>query len=235
MLSKLRRYRPSHTTVVAYLALFVALGGSSYAAVTLSKNSVKSKHIAKGEVKRSDLGGNSVTSSNVADGSLLGADFAAGQLPVGAPGERGVEGPQGPAGSPDTSQQVLDKLIQADGSGSALDADTLDGINSLNVARFAGGVFSDGDPTNIGYTSAKSPAGATGVYRVEFPAGSFKTSNSCKPPIPIAISRSNTAVIVTVGDGSATCSAADGSGGFTLRTFDAAGSPVDANIWFIVI
>jgi hypothetical protein len=238
MLSKLRRLRPSHATVVAYLALLVALGGTSYAAVTLSKNSVKSKHIGKGQVKRADLGAASVTSAKVADGTLLGADFATGQLPAGAPGERGAEGPQGlqgPAGSPDTPQQVLDKLTQADGSGSSVDADTLDGINSLNFARFSGGVFSDGDPTNIGYTSAKSPPAATGVYRIDFPAGSFKTPTSCKPPVPMAISRSNTAVIVTVADGSATCNAGDGSGGFTLRTFDAAGTPVDANIWFIVL
>lgn len=42
--------RPSHATVVAYLALFVALGGSSYAAVTLERNSVRTKHIARGAV-----------------------------------------------------------------------------------------------------------------------------------------------------------------------------------------
>jgi len=117
----------------------------------------------------------------------------------------------------------------------AADADTLDGINSLNFARLSGGVFSNGNPTNIGYTSAKSPAGATGVYRIDFPEGSFKTSNSCKPPIPMAIARSDTAVIVTIADGSATCNGADGSGGFTLRTFNAAGAAVDANIWFIVL
>src|SRR5688500_13584798 len=46
---------PAHGTVVAYLALFVALSGTSYAAVTLSKNSVRSSHIKNGQVKRADL------------------------------------------------------------------------------------------------------------------------------------------------------------------------------------
>ena len=114
----------------------------------------------------------------------------------------------------------------------AADADKLDGIDSLNVARLAGGVFSDGDPTNIGYTSSRS---ALGVYRVDFPAGTFKTSTSCKPPIPMVIPRSNTAQIATVEDGSATCNAGDGSGGFGIRTFTHAGAAADAHFWFIVV
>ena len=40
------------SNVVGYVALFIALGGTSYA---LSRNSVKSKHIAPGAVKRSDV------------------------------------------------------------------------------------------------------------------------------------------------------------------------------------
>ena len=42
----LRRFRrPSHATVVAYLALFIALGGASYAAATLPAGSVGTKQI----------------------------------------------------------------------------------------------------------------------------------------------------------------------------------------------
>ena len=45
---------PRHGTVVAYLSLFVALGGTSYAAATLSRNSVRSGHIRNGQVKGVD-------------------------------------------------------------------------------------------------------------------------------------------------------------------------------------
>ena len=78
--------------VIGYLALFVALSGTAWAATELEKNEVKSKHIGKGQVKSADLGKNSVTSPKVADGSLLGADFAPGQLPAGEPGDTGPPG-----------------------------------------------------------------------------------------------------------------------------------------------
>ena len=78
--------------VVSVVALFVALGGSAWA---ISANSVGSKQIKKGAVKKTDLAGNAVISTKVADGSLLAGDFAAGQLPA---GERGATGPQGTEG-----------------------------------------------------------------------------------------------------------------------------------------
>ena len=46
--------------VVALVALFVAVGGSSYAAMQLSRDSVLSKNITDGEVKRADLANNAV-------------------------------------------------------------------------------------------------------------------------------------------------------------------------------
>lgn len=90
---------------VGYIALFIALGGVSYAAVALPKNSIRSKQIAPGAVKRSDLGKNAVTSAKVKDGSLLPQDFAAGAITgssatPGPQGPKGDTGPQGPKGDP---------------------------------------------------------------------------------------------------------------------------------------
>ena len=56
---------------VGYLALLVALGGTSYAAATLPRNSVGSSQIRT----------NAVSSPEVRNGSLRAVDFAAGQLP----------------------------------------------------------------------------------------------------------------------------------------------------------
>jgi hypothetical protein len=86
-----------------FLALFVALGGVSYAAVTLPANSVGSRQIKNGQVKKADLGSNAVTAAKVQDGSLLSADFAPGQLTAGAPGATGAQGLQGPKGDPGTN------------------------------------------------------------------------------------------------------------------------------------
>ncbi len=83
-----RYVRSNH---LGLLAIFIALGGTSYAAVKLPKNSVGAKQIKK----------NAVTGTKVKNGSLLSADFKAGQLPAGqngAPGSQGAQGPQGPAG-----------------------------------------------------------------------------------------------------------------------------------------
>ena len=78
------------------LALFLTLtGGTAYAAtVTLTRNSVKSTHIAPNAVGRSELARDAVSGTEVKDGTLLGADFAPGALP------KGPQGPPGPPGAP---------------------------------------------------------------------------------------------------------------------------------------
>lgn len=101
--------RLTYANVVASLALFVALGGSGYAAVKVSKNSVGSKQIKNGQVKNADLAKNAVTSSKVKDGSLLSADFKPGQLlagATGATGPKGDTGPQGPQGADGSKLQA---------------------------------------------------------------------------------------------------------------------------------
>jgi hypothetical protein len=89
----------SYSNVLASLALFVALGGASYAAVTLPANSVGTKQLAKKAVTGSKLKRNAVTSAKVRDGSLLAADFKAGQVPAGGSGQTGPAGPQGERGA----------------------------------------------------------------------------------------------------------------------------------------
>ena len=83
------------SNLVAYLALFVALGGSSYAAVRLTPGSVDSRALAKAAVTHKKLAANSVSSANVLSGSLSRADFKAGTL---MKGEKGDPGPAGRAG-----------------------------------------------------------------------------------------------------------------------------------------
>ena len=45
----------TYANVTATMAVFIALGGTSYAAVQLANNSVRSKHIVNGQVKGADL------------------------------------------------------------------------------------------------------------------------------------------------------------------------------------
>lgn len=85
MLFKNGRY----ANVASTLALVVALGGTSYAAVAIPKNSVGSKQIINSSVKSAD----------VKNGSLQGADFRAGELAAGTQGPVGPAGSAGPAGA----------------------------------------------------------------------------------------------------------------------------------------
>ena len=78
LLSRLRS-RLTFSNVVALIALCIALGGTSYAAAKLPRNSV--------------------SSPQVRDGSLRAGDFAKGQLPPGADGANGADGAAGPAGA----------------------------------------------------------------------------------------------------------------------------------------
>lgn len=82
----LRKLRPrSAYDVIALLGLFVALGGTTYAAATIGSSNIKnnavlSRHIKDGQVTNPDLSANSVGTGKVIDGSLLASDFRPGQL-----------------------------------------------------------------------------------------------------------------------------------------------------------
>ena len=82
---------------ISMIALFVALGGASYAAVKIPKNSVGAAQIKK----------NAVTSAKVKDRSLLATDFKAGQLPRGATGATGAAGASGVTAANGTSGSAL--------------------------------------------------------------------------------------------------------------------------------
>lgn len=107
------RFRPTPAFVLAIVALMVALGGSAVAA-GLVPNSVKSKHIANGQVKKQDLGANSVRGEKVLDGSLTGLDLQDASV-TGADVEDGsVEGSDVQDGSLTGTDVQDDSLTGAD-------------------------------------------------------------------------------------------------------------------------
>jgi len=75
----------TYANVVSSLALFVALGGTSYA-------------VARNSVGSAQLRANAVTSAKVKNRSLRSTDLAP-SARIGLRGPRGVEGPAGPAGA----------------------------------------------------------------------------------------------------------------------------------------
>jgi len=102
--------RPSPAMIVACLALLVALGGTSVAAVNqLGRNTVGPLQLRTGavtapkirnlNVTNPKIGNNAINSAKVRNRSLRRVDFAPGQLPAGPVGPQGPAGPAGAAGA----------------------------------------------------------------------------------------------------------------------------------------
>ena len=88
-----KRRRPSPAIVISLVALFVALGGTGYSAVSklAPKNSVGSAQVVNGSLQAGDL-------SKKARAALKGN-----RGPAGAPGAAGPQGATGPAGTNGTN------------------------------------------------------------------------------------------------------------------------------------
>jgi hypothetical protein len=81
------RARLSYANVTATIALFVALGGTGYAAVNLPRNSVGSKQIRAHAVTGAKLAAHSITASRVRNNALTGNQIdesALGKVPAAA-------------------------------------------------------------------------------------------------------------------------------------------------------
>jgi hypothetical protein len=98
----MRLRRPSPSMLVALLALFVALGGGSYAALQIPRGSVGTNQLKNGAVTSPKVRNNSLLVRDFnrsAHSQLQGPQGARGaQGPAGAQGPGGPQGPAGPAG-----------------------------------------------------------------------------------------------------------------------------------------
>jgi hypothetical protein len=136
--------RISPGSVLALIALFVALGGVSYAAVTINgkniqNNSIPGKKLKNGavtnkKVKAASLRANRLTVA--ARASLRGARGPQG--PAGLPGAQGPQGPQGQQGPQGPAGTAL-AYAQVNDSGPAFVAARTSGFSS--VTRPAVGLY----------------------------------------------------------------------------------------------
>lgn len=88
---------------VGFVALFVALGGTAYAA-SLPRNSVGTSQLKRG----------AVTSAKVKNRSLHAADLARGVVRRGDPGAAGPQGPKGDPGPPGVAAVTARRSIRGD-------------------------------------------------------------------------------------------------------------------------
>jgi hypothetical protein len=106
--SVLRRLfrRPSHATVVAYLALFFAMSGTAYAAAKWT-----GEDIADGTLTGADVQDNSLSGADISSGSITSSDLAPGTIDSG--GGSASDSLLGASRNPDT---VTGQIVATDAS-----------------------------------------------------------------------------------------------------------------------
>lgn len=118
--------RPSHATIVAYLALFVALSGTAIAASQLPKNSVGPKQLRPNAVTGAKIKNGAITAAKVRADGLTGAQIdesTLGQVPSAAGATRAQ------------SAATADSAESATSAATAANADALGGIPSSGFLK----------------------------------------------------------------------------------------------------
>ena len=151
-----RRLRlPSPAMAVALVALVAALGGTSYAAITVTSSNVRNESLTGSDIRNS-----SVTGVDVRNGTLSATDFRAGTLPQGAAGTRGADGASGPAGAPGTQGERGGRGEKGDRGDKGDDA-----VGRWALVNAAGQIEAQSGGFTVVSGYGANPAGAAGnVY-----------------------------------------------------------------------
>src|SRR3954453_17015317 len=153
--------RLTYANVVATLALFIALGGTSYAALKLPKNSVGSTQIKTGAVHTGEIANRTIRLGDVS----LSARWS-------LRGQTGPQGPQGPAGAP-----AVKHFAAVTAAGSFLRGDAKSGGRDTAGGTYVGGFAeavsgcaydatlgtADGSAAPAGRITVSDHGGAVGV------------------------------------------------------------------------
>jgi len=226
------RRRLSFANVTSSLALFVALGGTSYAALQLPRNSVDSREIRTnavgpteiraGAVGASELRTDSVRPSEVAANAVRAGEIASnavGVEEVAADAIREEEVATGAVGTLEIRDAQVDLADLAPATRIAL---TEASAVTFRAAATLGGGIAGGTASFVDRTGA-------GVYDVSFP----RDVGACQFAATLAAVRANDAVQQPPA-GRITAAPAAAATTVTVRTFGVDGTPADAPFHLLV-
>ncbi|HEX8104573.1 MAG TPA: hypothetical protein VF533_18295 [Solirubrobacteraceae bacterium] len=132
------RSRLTYSNVMATVAVFVALGGTGYAATQLPRDSVGSKQIRSKAVGRSELKPKAVSASRIRSGAVTARTLSRGTRAslrgdAGPTGPQGIQGPPGPVGPDATLRASINSGGIAVGVGDSPGATHDGGSNEYRV------------------------------------------------------------------------------------------------------
>ena len=136
-MSRLRSH-VSYANAMATIAVFIALGGTSYAVTQLPRNSVGAKQIRSGGVGASEIHTGAVRSTDIKDRGVALRDIS-----VGARNSlRGQTGPAGPQGPPGPQVVTLSAAVlpagdfaRSQGTAGPVSTHTNTGIYKVDFSR----------------------------------------------------------------------------------------------------
>ena len=159
--------RVSYASVTATLALFLSLGGVSYAATALPRDSVGTPQLRDG----------AVDSAKIKDGALQYEDFGFGQIPAGLAGpqgpkgERGARGPKGAKG--------VKGVVGAKGDTGATGATGATIVTTREqMTQWAAGVTPTGLPVAVVAACASGERAVGGGFAFSRAANKFRVISS---------------------------------------------------------
>jgi hypothetical protein len=145
---------PSHSTVVAYVALFVAIGGSAYAVSKIDSGDIRNRSIKGKDVANGTLGGRQIDERELSPPRAAGAEVGASCNPLAGGPTDCVS--QAIKLRPSASLLVIATGSKGAQSGSGICAVAVDGASS--ASQFLGaGEWHDGFA--ITKTTSQLPAG----------------------------------------------------------------------------
>jgi hypothetical protein len=165
--------RPRHATVVAYLALFLALGGTGYAAVKINGSDLVNNSVAGKKLKRGTIGAREVNESRL--GRVRSAANATRAATAATAGSAGTASSATNAGHATTAGHSTSAGF-ASRAGEASNASLLGGLgpqNFLSADTVVSGVASLGTSSQIlaepsmGFAVNALPTDGDGAFEVE--------------------------------------------------------------------
>jgi hypothetical protein len=205
----------SFANVTSALALFIALGGTSYAAVSLSRDNVGSWHIRSGAVGKSEVRRSAVSASEIRRNGVRPSEI-----------RRDAVGPSEIRPNAVSADEIADGGVEAaDLSAAARSAVAAANAVNFRTAATAAGAIAGGDAKSI------SHAASSGVYTVDLgedvsachyaaTIGAVKTGSGIQDP-PTNV-------------GLVTASPSTDASKVVVKTFDVAGSAVEAPFHLLV-